>query len=99
MQLPVNDARIVARANCVEAECERAIQHRRELDPLVTANARVGCATSGVLRDEVVDDVRTEALGHIPYVERHAEDVGGSPGVARVLQRAAAASPVSMRRR
>ena len=95
VQRPSVDARVVTGADRVEAERERAIQHRGELDPLVATDARVGGAAGGVLRDEVVNDVRAEPLGHVPDVERDAQHVGGPARVAGVLQRAAAASPVA----
>ena len=75
----------------VEAQRHRPVQHRRELDLLVAAQARVGRAAGGVLGDEVVDHVLVEPVGHVPDVERDADHVGGAPRVARVLERAAAA--------
>ena len=57
----------------VEAERDGAVEHRRELDLLVAAQARVGRAAGGVLGDEVVDDVGAEPLGEVPDVERDAE--------------------------
>ena len=75
----------------VEAERQRPVQHRGELDLLVAAQARVRRAAGGVLGDEVVDDVGVEPLGQVPDVERDAEHVGGPARVAGVLERAAAA--------
>ena len=69
----------------------RPVQHRRELDLLVAAQARVRRTAGGVLGDEVVDHVVVEPVGHVPHVERDADHVGGPPGVPGVLQRAAAA--------
>ena len=80
-----------ARCHGVEAERQRPVQHRRELDLLVAAQARVGRAAGGVLGDEVVDHVAPEPRGHVPDVERDAEHVRHPPGVAGVLDRAAAA--------
>ena len=67
----------------VEAERERPVQQRRELDLLVAAQARVRGAAGRVLGDEVVDHVGAEPLGEVPDVERDAEHVGGPPGVVR----------------
>ena len=83
----------MAGAHGVEAERERLVQHCGELDLLVAAQAGIRRATRGVLVDEVVDHVGVEALGEIPDVERNADHVGGPPGVARVLDRAASARP------
>ena len=90
---PVADPRVVAGADRVEAEGEGPVEHRRELDLLVAAQARVGRPARRVLGDEVVHHVAGEPLGHVPDVERDADHVGGAAGVARVLDRAAAACP------
>ena len=99
VQDPVGNARVVAGADRVEAERHRAVEHRGELDLLVAAQARVRGAAGGVLGDEILHHVAVEALGHVPHVERDADDVGGPPRVPRVLQRAAAAGPGPVRRR
>ena len=99
VQDPVGDAGVVAGADGVEAESQRAVKHRRELDLLVAAQARVRGAAGGVLGDEILHHVAVEALGHIPHVERDADHVGCPPRVPRVLQRAAAAGPGPVRRR
>ena len=90
---------VVAGADRVEAQRERLVEHRRELDLLVAAQARVRRAAGGVLRDEVVDHVRAEPLGQVPDVERDADHVGRAPGVAGVLEGAAAAGAGAERRR
>ena len=81
----------------VEAERQRPVQHGRELDLLVAAQARVRRPAGGVLGDEVVDDVLGEALGEVPHVERDAELVGDPAGVVRVLDAAAAAGAAAQR--
>ena len=53
----VDEPRVVAGGDRVEAERERLVEDGGELDPLVAAQARVGRAAGGVLGDEVVDDV------------------------------------------
>ena len=83
-------------ADGVEAEGPSTVQDGGELDPLVAAQARVRRPARGVLGQEVVHDVRGELLGHVPHVERDAQQVGGTPGVAGVLDRAAPARPGSV---
>ena len=84
--------RVVTGDHCVEAERDRPVEHGRELDLLVAAQAGVGRAALGVLLQEVLDDVLVEAVAHVPDVERDPDDVGCTPGVVGVLDRAAAAS-------
>ena len=86
-----DDRGVVAGADGVEAEGERLVEQRGELDLLVAAQAGVGGAARLVLGDEVLDDVLAEALGEVPDVERDADDVGGAAGVAGVLDGATAA--------
>jgi hypothetical protein len=76
----------------VEPQDERTVEHRGELDPLVAPHARVRGAPCLVRLDEFVHDVCLEALGEIPHVERDTQHIGGSPGVAGVLESAATAS-------
>src|SRR5690606_32045821 len=78
-------------AHRIEAERQRPLQHRLELDLLVAPQARVGGASGRVLGDEVLDDVAVELLGHVPDVERDADHVGGPARVPGVLDGAAAA--------
>jgi len=59
---PVDEPRVVAGGDGVEAERARLVQHRRELDLLVATQARVRGAARPVLGDEVVDDVLVEPL-------------------------------------
>ena len=82
---------VVAGDDGVEIQRQRALEHGGELDPLVAAQARVGGLAAGVGIDEVGDDVFGEALGQIPYVEGDFEHIGGAAGIARVVERAAAA--------
>ena len=89
-RIPSTDPRVVAGAYRVETEGQRLVEHRRELDLLVTAQARVRGAARGVLGDEILHYVAMESLGHVPDIERDPDDVGGPPGVPGVLQRAAA---------
>ena len=96
---PSGDPRVVAGANRVETEGQRAVEHRGELDLLVAAQARVRGAARGVLGDEILHHVAVEALGHVPHVERDPDDVGGAARVPRVLQRAAAPGAGPVRRR
>ena len=86
------NARVVPGADGVEAEVERLLQQRGELDPLVAAHARVGSAAGRVLGDEVVHDVELEALGEVPDVVRDADDVRCALRIHRVLDRATAAA-------
>ena len=98
-RIPSEIARVVAGADRVETEGQRAVEHRGELDLLVAAQARVRGTARRVLGDEILHHVAVEALGHVPHVERDADHVGGPPRVPRVLQRAAAAGPGPVRRR
>ena len=90
--------RVVAGRDRVEAEPERPVEHRGELDLLVAAQARVGGAPGGVLVHEVLDHVLVEPVGEVPDVERDADHVGGPAGVVGVLDRAAAARAGAVRR-
>ena len=89
---------VVAGRDRVEAEPERPVEHRGELDLLVAPQARVGRAPGGVLVHEVLDHVLVEPVGEVPDVERDADHVGGPAGVVRVLDRAAAAGARAVRR-
>src|SRR3954454_20458178 len=82
VQDSVLDLRVVAGTDGVEAEGQRLVQDRGELDLLVAAQARVRGAARGVLGDEVLDHVAVEALGHVPDVERDADHVAGPAGGA-----------------
>ena len=82
----------------VEAQGQRALQHRGELDLLVAAQAGVGRAAGGVLVHEVLDHVLVEALAEVPDVERDADHVGRAPRVMSVLEGAAAACTGAVRR-
>ncbi len=84
---------VVAGGDGVEAERERPVEHGRELDLLVAAQAGVGRPAGGVLAHEVLDDVLVEAVAEVPDVERDADHVGGAAGVVAVLDGAAAAGP------
>ena len=99
VQRAVDEPRVVAGADGVEAQRQRAVEHGGELDLLVAAEARVGGAAGGVLGDEVVHDLRAEPRRHVPDVEGDAEHVGGPAGVAGVLERAAATGAVAERLR
>ena len=93
------DPRVVPGADRVEAERQRPVEHRLELDLLVAAQARVGGPARRVLGDEVVHHVLPKPLGQVPDVERDADHVGGPARVPRVLERAAAARPGPVRLR
>ena len=99
VQDSVTDPRVVAGAYRVETEGQRLVEHRRELDLLVAAQARVRGAARGVLGDEILHHVTMESLGHVPDVERDPDDVGGPPRVPGVFQRAAAAGTGPVGRR
>jgi hypothetical protein len=88
----VDERRVVSRAHGVEAELQRALEERGELDLLVAPHAGIRRAPGLVLGHEVVDDVLAEALGEVPDVERDAEEVGRATGIHRVFDRAAAAA-------
>ena len=90
--------RVVAGGDRVEAEPERPVEDRRELDLLVAPQARVGRAAGGVLVHEVLDHVLVEAVAQVPDVERDADDVRGPAGVVAVLDRATATGTGSVRR-
>ena len=81
----------------VEAERDRPVRERGELDLLVAAQARVGRLARGVGGDEVLDHVLLELLREIPNVEGDSEHVGGAAGVAGVLLGAASARPRAQR--
>jgi hypothetical protein len=83
---------IVSGAHGVEAQGNGLFQQGSELDPLVAAHAGVGRTAGCVLVDEVLDDVFLEALGEVPHVVRDAQDVTRAPGVAGILDGAAAAA-------
>ena len=89
---PVDEGRVVPRADGIEAQFDRTLQQGGELDLLVAAHAGVRRAAGPVLGHEVVDDVVAEPLGEVPHVERDAEAVRRPAGVHRVLDRAAAAA-------
>ena len=59
-------AGVVPGAHRVEAERQRLVQQRGELDLLVAAQARVRGAAGGVVLDEVVDDLLGEARRRSP---------------------------------
>ena len=99
VQDAVTDPRVVAGAYRVEPEGQRTVEHRRELDLLVAAQARVRGAARGVLGDEILHHVAMESLGHVPHVERDPDDVGGPARVPGILQRAAAPRPGPVGRR
>jgi hypothetical protein len=81
--------RVVPGADRVEAQCQRPVQQRGELDLLVAAQARVGRTARRVLLDEVLHHVPVEPFGQVPHVERDPDHVGGAAGVPGVLQGAA----------
>ena len=91
---------VVTRADRVETKCERLVEHGRELDALIAAQARIRCAAGRVFVDEVFDHVVGKALGEIPYVEGNPEHIGGALCIAGVFEGAATASagPVRLRR-
>jgi hypothetical protein len=93
----VDDLSVVARDDGVEAEVERLVEQRRELDLLVAAQARVRRAALRVLGDEVVDDVELEPLREVPDIEGNAERVGDAARIHRVFDRAAAARALPQR--
>ncbi len=87
---------VVAGGHRVEAQVQRAVEHRRELDLLVAAQAGVRRPAGGVLGHEVLDHVLVEAVAQVPDVEGDPDDVGGPAGVVAVLDRAAAARPAAV---
>ena len=77
---------VVAGDHGVEAERERPVQHRGELDLLVAAQARVRGTAGGVLGDEVVDHVGVELARPGPRRRtgcRSRRRRGGRPGRPR----------------
>ena len=68
----------MAGAHRIEPQRQRTVEYCGELHPLVAPDARVRGAAGGVLRDEVIDDIRTEPFRDVPHVERHTEHVGGT---------------------
>ena len=76
----------------VEAERDGLLEQGGELDALVAAHAGVGGAASGVLVDEVADDILFEARAEVPDIEGDADDVGRSLRVHGVLDGAASAA-------
>ena len=82
----------MAGADGIEAQGDGLLQQGGELDALVAAHAGVGGAAGGVLIDEVLDDIFLEPLGKVPDVVGDPEHVAGPPGVAGVLDGAAAAA-------
>ena len=93
------EPRVMASADRVEAERHRPVEHSRELDLLVAAQARIRRVAARVLVDEVLDDILVEPVGHVPDVERNADDVRGPARVAGVFERAAATRPAPVRAR
>ena len=85
------NGRIVAGRDGIETERERLLEQGGKLDPFVAAHARVRRAASGILGDEIVDDVKFEAFGEVPDVVGDADDVGCPLRVHRVLDGATAA--------
>jgi len=89
--VPCAELRVMPGRHRVEAERERPVEDRCELDLLVAPQARVGGAAGGVLRHEVLDHVLVEAIAQVPDVEGNPDHVGCAPRVVGVLDRAAAA--------
>ncbi len=93
VQDPVPQPDVVPGGHRVEAERDRPIQQRGELDLLVAPQARVRGAAGRVLGEEVGNHVLEEVLAEIPDVVRNPEQIADSTGVEGVLDRAAAAGP------
>jgi len=93
----LHDLRVVTGPDRIEAQRHRLVQQRGELDPLVAAQAGVGGAARGILGDEVLDHLGTEARRQVPDVERDAQPIGDAARVGRVLQRAAASGLLAHR--
>jgi hypothetical protein len=81
--------RVVTSAHGVETERPGAVEHSRELDVLIAADAGVRGPAGAVLRQEIVQHRLPEPLCEVPHVEGDSEDVSGPSGVVDVLQRAA----------
>jgi len=70
--------RVVPGAHRVEAQRQRLVQQRGELDLLVAPQAGVRGAPRRIVRDELVDHFLGKPAGEVPHVERDAEHVGGT---------------------
>ena len=97
MQDSVDQPDVVPGGDGVEAERDRAVQQRGELDLLVAPQARVRGAPGGVLGQEVGDHILDEIIAEIPDVVRDPEQVTDPAGVERVLDGAAAAGSGAQR--
>src|SRR5688500_9668895 len=84
--------RVMPGADSVESEGDGLFQQGGELDALVAPHAGAWGAAGGVFADEVLDHVSLEPLREGPHVVRAAENAAGAPGVAGVLDGAAAAA-------
>ena len=87
----LHDLGVVAGSHSVEPQSQSLVKESGELDLLVATQTGVRCATSGVLRDEVVHHVLLETRGHVPDVEGDPDHVSHPAGIAGVLDRATAA--------
>jgi len=85
-----HDGGVVAGNDFVEAKGHRSIEHRFELDFLVTPQAGIWCPALFVFLDEVIDDVCFEPLGKIPHIKRNSQLTSNAPRVNRVFDGAAA---------
>ena len=87
---PLLDARVVACRDGVESQRSGPVHHSGKFDALVAADAGIGGATGPILVEEVVDDLALEAVGQVPHVERDAQQISDAPGIARIVDGAAA---------
>ena len=82
------EAGVVPGGDDLGAELAGLVVEAAELEPVVAADAGVGCSARGVLVDEVVDDLG-EAVFEVADVEGDAEFCGDVAGVVRVADGAA----------
>ncbi len=83
-------ARVVAGRDGLAAHRARAVPERRELDLRVARRARDGCLTRQVRADERAHHVAPELLLEVQDVVADPERPRDPPGVAEIIERAAA---------
>ena len=85
-QLTVVEAgRVATGGHRIEAQGDRALGQREELDLLVAGQAGIGRLPRSVGGHELVDDVVLEPVGEVPDIERDPEYVRGTTRIGGVL--------------
>ena len=88
---------VMAGGHRIETQRQRLGGQSGELDPLVTADARVRSLAARIGVDEVLDHVVLESVGEIPDIEGDSENVGDTARIGGILLGAASARSGSQR--